>query len=232
MKKYIGTTLVFIHTESNILKAIQSSFVIELSNYTDLKKKIKNLVNNLIELDYKNYLFLGVSDLYISEFEGEANFLGRSSFFDCKKLEDAKKHILNNKELKQALEDTMSFDKSNIGLVYFHQDKEGKQYNSTLIIYSQIYRNKNLKDIYNFANSKQFKQKIIDFSIEQLYLDSLNFIGISELYPVRKKGLFSQYAEFENLDEIKSELIPDNELEKAFNDVLEDYKSLSHNIYP
>lgn len=224
MKKYIGVTLVFSLKENNVFKAIQSSYIFELTTFADLKENVQNLVNQLIIADYKSYKYVGISDLYISENEGEANFLGRSSFFKDKKISDSKKHIMNNRELEKTLESFSTYEKLNIGLVYFHQDEEGKEYNSTIIVYSQILYKNDLNSIYKIANDKVFLQKIIDFSIEQLYVDGLKFIGISELYPIKSRGLFSQYGEFKDFRKIEKELIPENELENVFNSVLEDYQ--------
>lgn len=222
--KYIGTTLVFFLKENDLFKAIQSSYIFELTTLTDLKEKIEDLANQLVQSDYKGYTYIGISDLYVSENEGEANFLGRTSFFMDKKKSDSEKHILNIEELKRTFESIKSYKKLNIGFVYFHQDKEGQEYNSTIIVYSQIITKSNLNSIYKIAESKNFMQKIIDFSVEQLHIDGLKFIGISELYPVRDTGLFSKHGEFKNFNEIESVLIPENELESAFNNVIEDYK--------
>lgn len=224
MKKYIGTTLIFTLVEDNVYKAIQSSFILELNTIIDFKEQLKDLVNNLIQSDsFKDYSYLGVSDLYITESEGKTKYLGRSSLYDIKTQEEAKKYILNEKKIKKAFENTKWFDKSNLGLVYFHQDEEGEEYNSTIIIYSLITKYDNLKYIYEFANSKSFKEKILHFSVEQLSYNRLIFIGISELYPIKEKGLFTQSAIFKSIDEVKSEVFSERELENAFKDVLDDY---------
>lgn len=224
-KRYIGVTFLFIRKEEQLYQAIQSSYIVEMKGFADLKKDITTLSEDLIISDFKDYSYLGVCDLYIADNQGEANFLGRTSFYEDKDIKQAQSYLLNKEKLKEAFSETKAYEKSNLGLVYFHEDPEGSEYNSTMIIYTLIENKKDLNSVLDIGESKAFKQVVCDFSIEQLYIDSLKFVGISELYKIKNKGLFERIAEFENLSEVEEEILNDKALEARFGEVFEDYQS-------
>lgn len=226
-KRYIGITLIFSKKVIGYYKAIQSSYIIEIESFSKLKEDINSIANSLLKSDFRDYNFVGVSDLFITDNEGEAKFLGRTSYFDDNNIEKARKHILNKKELKEALNRIAGYKRSNLGFVYFHEDKEGKEYYSTIIIYTLLESKKDLNYILSMGECNSLKQAICDFSIEQLYVESLKFVGISDLYPIQNKGLFEQIGEFENLNEIKEEVFGENDLKTKFDEILEDYQSVS-----
>lgn len=225
MKKYIGITLVFSSKEEKYCKAVKSSYIFKLKDWSDLKSDIVKLAAKQIKSEFKGFKYLGISDLYISEKEGENNYLGRTSFFNDKTYMDAEKHTLKNKvKLLDAFTKSQLFNKSNISLVYFHQDKEDKQFNSTFIIYSQVSKSKDLEHIIKLAKSNLFKQKIINFSVEKLYLRRVKFVGINYLYGIKGKGLFKESGKFKNYSKIKSELLNDKEIITKLKAIKRDYK--------
>jgi hypothetical protein len=222
-KKYIGVTMMFWIKKNEMHKAVQSSYILKITDFLNFKNEINLLSLSLIETEFVGYRYSGITDLYVSEKEGFGNFLGRTSYFDYKTLSDAKKMVLGEFELNEIIESNTIFDRFNVGFVYFNEDSEGLEFNSTIIIDSQLTNVKNIEYLKSFANSILFKQKVIDFSVEQLYLDDLKFIGISAFYKIKEKGLFSISCNFKNIGNINSELIKSSELEQKFNEVLEDY---------
>jgi hypothetical protein len=224
MKKiYIGVTLMFYIKHDEMYKAIQSSYIIELSNFLNFIEDVNLLTSSLIKTEFLDYQYAGITDLYVTEKEDIGNFLGRSSYFDYKTYADAKKLILGRKEIIKIINTHTISDKFNIGFVYFNEDSEGSEFNSTIIVNSQLNNVKDIEGIESFAISTKFKQKILDFSVEQIGIEDLKFVGISDFYKIKGKGLFSISGTFKNFKSISAELIEKSELEKKFDDVIEDY---------
>ncbi|WP_407845770.1 hypothetical protein [Chryseobacterium sp. KCF3-3] len=223
--KYIGVTLMFYKEESNKYVAVQSSYVLKLSNYKDFKKDVNALVDKIINKEYLNYIFLGITDLYISEKDGKGKYLGRTSYYNYKEIKQAKAITLSKNKINEIICNNQKAKKYNIGLVYFNNDSDGEKFNSTLIIYSQIKNVKNYDDLL-FFNTLKFKKKIVKFSIEELKIDDLKLVGFTDFYPVQKKGLFSLVSTFSKISELKKNVIEVKQLRKKFNDVLSDFSYL------
>lgn len=217
----------FYTKQDELYKAVQASYTIEMLNFLDFINKVNLLSSNLIKTEFLNYQYAGITDIYMSEKEDIGNFLGRSSYFDFKTFNEAEKLILRKHEIMKIIKEHDVLDKFNIGLVYFNEDREGSEFNSTIIVNSQMNNIKNIDDLWLFATSTKFKQKILDFSVELLCLEDLKFVGISDFYKIKGKGLFAISGNFKNFKSITSELIKTSELEQKFDDVMEDYSYVS-----
>lgn len=226
-KKHIGVTLMFYIEQEGMYNAVQSSYIIEMSNFLNFTNEVNLLSSSLIKTEFSNYKYAGITDLYVSEKEKIGNFLGRSSYFDYKTYFDAEKLILKEQEIIKRIKKHTVFDKFNVGFVFFNEDSEGSDFNSTIVVYSLIDNVKSFRDLESFANSKKFKQKILNFSVEQLFLDDLMFVGVSDFYKVKEKGIFAITGKFKNIQNITLELIQESELEQKFDDVIDDYSYLS-----
>tara|TARA_R110002012_G_scaffold294098_1_gene490032 strand:- start:9159 stop:9848 length:690 start_codon:yes stop_codon:yes gene_type:complete len=227
-KKHIGVTVIFYKKNNNLYEAVKSSYIIEnASNFDIFKIKLSFKVKELLNFNFKGYKFLGVNDIYISEKEGENNFLGRSSFYEYNSLEKSKEFILKENELEVALIKSTEFKKKNISYVYFNKDLEGKEFYSTIIIYSQTKGNVDLNGLLSIATSKLFKEKILRYSIEKLNENDLIFVGIADLYEIKNSGLFEQKLDVKSIIELEDEIIIEENIEQAFNDVIKDYEYVS-----
>jgi len=213
---HIGITLIF--TSGN--KAIQSSYIMMKMELEDLLNEVEKIANKQSTLN--GYKYLGISDLYITESEANEAYLGRTSYYDEKTKIESKRHVLSNSKLKLALSECEGFRKSNISFVYFNDDREGDDFNSSIIIYSQICKYDSTEYLHNLAKSRQFKDKIIKFSVEELYLDSLEFVGVADLYGVSGDGLFQRMTTFEEIMEIKDEILGKNQIRLKLEEIEED----------
>ncbi len=226
-QKFIGVTMLFAKKEDKSYKVVKSSYIIEKLEFKAFKDNIQSKILELIKTDFAGYKYLGIDDFYISEDEGEGNFLGRTSYYDDKTLNSSKKHILTDLQLERAIEESKTDKKINVSFVYFHEDEEGPEYNSTIIVHSQLTKSKTLKSIIEIANSESFKEKICNFSVEELYINRLNFIGISELYGVKKSGLFSLYNNFDDINLKDFELVEESNFKDKLDEIEEDYQYIN-----
>lgn len=220
----IGFTLLFWKKEDEIYKGIQSSFTLKITDFFHFDKQINLLVFELLNSEFKYFNYAGITDIYVSELDGLGNYLGRTSYYNYKAISSAKKLLLSEENIIETIVNQSSAARFNVGFVYFNQDREGKKFNSTFIIYTQYSTVQSSKELINLANSRDFKQKIIKFAVENLYLDDLTVIGISDLYEIRNKGLFTLEGMFNDFENISSEIIPKELVQDKFNEVLDDYK--------
>src|SRR5690606_35068306 len=108
--------------------------------------------------------------------------------------------------------------------VYFNKDAEGKEFNSTIIVYTVIKDFDDLKTIYRIAEGSNFKNKIVKFSIENLNKRDLKFKGISDFYYVKNEGLFESEGVFESKEDIIVDILSwDKELKKELDNIYKDY---------
>jgi len=224
--KHIGVTLLFYKKEKEKYHAIMSSYIFLLNTYKSFVFDVEKTAKKLLMKEFCDFTFAGIADLYIAEKEGNGRYLGRTSFFEKKQIQEAKEIILKNNAINKILSENPKEQKYNIGLVYFNNDSEGIKFNSTIIIYSQLRNIENFEQILKLANNKNFKKKIIKFSIEQLKLEDLQYVGIIDFYPIKHNGLFAVEKSFNDISNINEEIISVSELRKKFNEVLKDYKHL------
>src|SRR5690606_32069061 len=132
-----GVTFVFYKKSKSKYHAIQSSYIFKLKPFEFLKTDILKKAEEIIDVYLSDYVFLGISDLYMTEKLDVYNYLGRTSFYKLKDEEKADSMVLNIKEINQRLERTHKNYKKNlinVGFVYFNKDAEGKEFNSTIIV--------------------------------------------------------------------------------------------------
>ncbi len=226
--KYISATLLFIKEENCVFKASRFSKIFNCSNYEKLLKDIQIFSSEVVDTYYLNYTFLGVNDLFISDKEGNGRFLGRTSFFDNKTIQDAEEHVLNGLEVINALKKSQEMEKINIGFGYFYKDEVDDENNFSLIVYSQVTKNENLEQITKLAKSRSFKEQIVHFSVDFIQLQRLKFVGITDLYGIKGPGLFEEFAEFSSYDEIISEIYSNTDLKNKFREVTIDKRGLNN----
>lgn len=225
--KFIGVTFVFYKKSKSKYHAIQSSYIFKLKPFEFLKTDILKKAEEIIDVYLSDYVFLGISDLYMTEKLDVYNYLGRTSFYKLKDEEKADSMVLNIKEINQRLERTHKNYKKNlinVGFVYFNKDAEGKEFNSTIIVYTVIKDFDDLKTIYRIAEGSNFKNKIVKFSIENLNKRDLKFKGISDFYYVKNEGLFESEGVFESKEDIIVDILSwDKELKKELDNIYKDY---------
>ena len=225
---YIGITLLFCKKGDLKVKGIQTSQIFELRTIQGVLGEVDTKATYLIGEYFQDYIFLGISDLFITEKRGIFNYMGRTSYFDIKKKSEALKLIIDqdilNNEIVKLKKKNKSYE-ANVGLVYFNNDFEGKKYNSAIIIHTLI--NEffiNSDEICKVAKDNSFKDKIVKFSIESLKTDNLEFVGVSDFYLVKGEGFFDVEGSFSNIQEIESEVLSKKELIEEFNRVIKDYE--------
>ncbi len=222
--KYIGTTLLFSKNVNEVYHGIQASYILKLNTFQHFIEDLNNLANETVSNEFPGYEYIGVTDLYISEKEGEGHYLGRTSYYNTKTLEEAKKMCLSSTKLSGLISEKLEKDLYNVGLVYFNEDREGPEFHSTIIVYTQLKTVRDKADLAKMAKSSLFKQKITHFAVEQLFNDDLKYVGVIDFYKVQDKGLFVVFGKFEHFRQLKKEVLTAAKLEKSYEGVIEDYE--------
>lgn len=209
----VGVTFVFYEKKSDSIFGILKSLVLEVEkvNFNNKTDEIGNKIAN-----HYGYFYLGINDVFTVSGEAKnGEILGRTSYYEYDKI--VKAETLKNDFLKNL------FDyKINIcacSLIYFCENEKGEKFTITIvtIVESEIIDFENY--IQNIANKQEFKNKIIEISIDGL--TKLDYIGIESFKEIDMEfNIFETlYSEFENLDSLSDEIILINNLNIILDDV-------------
>lgn len=221
----IGITLLFSVTEDNNLLGVLKSYVIECKDKYSVIDKAFKKAEDQINLNYPNYKFLGIEDVFsVSGKVGQIELMGRSTLFDIGSLTKAKELVGNEKDLDVSNESNYYCG----SLVYFYEGgiKGEKGYAFTILATvkgeSKEIAFKNLKDI--ATNSKTI-DKIAQNSVESIVVNKIIFVGIEDIEAITEdvenggsfQVLFND--EFNTEIDLLSMLPSKEELDEIINDV-------------
>jgi len=212
-KMKIGVTLLFKDKNSQNLKGILKSVVIDANDIMESAKLIGDKIS-----DYYKYDYLGINDLFSVSAEPQVGeLLGRTTFYELDNL-DKSKSLINENEL--FLEDDNTSKMFNCSLIYFCENDDEKYTISILSIAKS-----NNKEIISYAESiaksNIFIKKIKSNSLEKI--TKIEFIGVEAICEIDLKfNVFqSFYSNFDSLKVIKEELLSNDEIEDILEDILQ-----------
>ncbi|MFH6945240.1 hypothetical protein [Flavobacterium sp. FlaQc-50] len=210
----IGVTLLF-KKNTKVVSGILKSTVVT-STKADLKNNIDNRANEISKL--YNYKFIGINDVFfVSGQMLQGEILGRTTDYDLDSFSKAKSIVSTE----------FSFDKSskskqfNCSLVYFCKNFNNDKFAISIITVLDSLTSSVIRDANHIANDISFIEKIKTNSIEKI--ESIKYLGIEDIGEVELEfGIFqSFYAEFNNEESLKGEIISKDEMSSKLNDILE-----------
>lgn len=211
----VGVTLLFKEKESNNVKGVLKSTVID-SDASDLHKLANN--KGLEIASHYNYEYLGINDLFtVSGEVKNGEVLGRATFYDLNDIEKSKSLISNNNFAYNPETASKSF---NCSLVYFCQNINKESYTISIL---SILESVTINEVYTMAKSlainNDFINKIKSNSIDDLH--ELEFIGIEDICDIKLDFNVFQtfYSDFETISALKKELLSKDELEDFLEDI-------------
>lgn len=202
----IGATLLFKKKDIEIISGILKSTVIvvnEKSAENEIQQKGLEIAN------FYNYEYIGVNDVfYVSGDVVEGEILGRTTYYDLNTLRKAKSIVSND----------FSFDSDsnsqtfNCSLVYFCENSKGIKFTISAVTILNSSANSIIENANLTAKNPEIIRKIKTSSVENIV--SALFVGIDDIgeTDLKYKVFQSFYADFENIEDIKQEVISNKEL--------------------
>ena len=209
----IGATFLFKNNNSQKLKGVLKSVVIDANNMIESTKIISDKISN-----YYNYNYLGINDLFLVSGEAKSGeLLGRTTYYELNSLEKSRSLISSNKIM---LNDENISKTYNCSLVYFCENAVEK---FTISVLSIVKSNNHeiIFDVESLAENVEFLRKIKSNSLEEI--KEIEFIGIEMICNIDLKfGVFqSFYSDFDIIEDIKDELLSNEEITEILADILE-----------
>jgi len=215
IKKYIGITFVFYIKRDNIINAVLKSLIVDTS-LENFKETINIKSEQLSKIFGLNYI--GINDVFVvgGGFK-ENTILGRISDYDNNNFK-----IIASQSIE--LSDKM-FNNSNsyYKCVANYKCKDNFLNEFVIEIIILLYLNKlNFKEKIKFLNEKSFNKDIKNISFDNLV--EIELIGIKEIDIIDLKDVDNLvfetlYADFKNLNELRKEVLTNNEIKLLLNDV-------------
>ncbi|EKT3958431.1 hypothetical protein [Flavobacterium psychrophilum] len=210
---YIGVTLVFCKEKHDSIEGILKSLVLN-TNKMNFEDEVHNVANEISE--HYNAKYLGINDVFIvSGIPKEGEVLGRISYFeyDDRRKSEKLKGNFSNTIIDCANRDFLC------SIIYFCQNDKKEFYTITVLTVIELNDGNFENKIKNIGNDSKFKDKVIETSIDGL--NKLDYIGIERFEEICiEYNIFERlYSDFENLEFLVKEVIPNNELKMILEDV-------------
>lgn len=209
----LGVTLLFKDENVENIKGVLKSTVID-STFNNLKNSTAN-IGCKIANDY-NYSYFGINDLFVVSGEPKTGeFLGRTTFYDL----DNK---IKSTSLVTSKFSTTGFSLSktyNCSIIYFCENFDNEKYTISVLTVVNSLNGEIFNIINEIANSSSFIDKVKSNSLEGL--KSIDFMGIEEVNEIDlKHNVFqSFYSDFNNEEELKEELLSNEEIKEIAEDI-------------
>ncbi len=217
----IGITLLYSVTEGGNLLGALKSYVIECKDKSSLIEAAYKKAEEQINLNYSNYKFIGIEDVFsVMGKVAHGKLMGRSTLYDIDSIVKAKELIGREKDL-----DVRSQTNCYCGsLVYFYEGEKGYAFTILAIVKgeSKEAASKNLRDV---ATNSKTLNKIIENSVESIFINKIKFVGIEDINVITEdvenggsfQVLFNEELQIET--DLLSILPSTSELNDIINDV-------------
>lgn len=209
----IGVTLLFRKNNTKVISGILKSIVVT-STKTDLKNKIDKQANEISK--FYDFEFIGINDVFfVSGQIMQGEILGRTTDYDLDTLPKAKSIVY--KEF--SFDDSSKSKHFNCSLVYFCKNFDKDKFAISIITVLNSLASSVIEDANHVANDISFIEKIKANSIEKI--ESIKYLGIEDIGEVELEfGVFqSFYAEFNDEESLKREIISKDEMFTKLNDI-------------
>lgn len=211
----IGVTLLFKKNNSKVVSGILKSIVVT-STKIDLKNKIDNRANEIAK--FYDYKFIGINDVFFVSGEiMQGEILGRTTDYDLDTLSKAKSIV----STEFSFDDSSKSKHFNCSLVYFCENFDNDKFTISIITVLNSLTSSVIEDANHIANDISFIEKIKANSIEKI--ESIKYLGIEDIGEVELDfGVFqSFYAEFDDEESLKGEIISKDEMFSKLKDIVE-----------
>lgn len=215
---YVGVSLLFVKREDQILEAILKSYILKSDTYQDVVQEIKAIGEK--QNIYNEFEYIGLEDIFrvVGPIK-EGALLGRMTIWDLT-LQNAKNLVLKP--------DKYTFNSQLDGFsgiwylaipIYFVQEEdiEDSRSISCYCLIESTNSSRVIEKSLLIAQSKEFKDKIIECDYEGLAFDELEFLGFEDIQVVyddiQSGEAFMKISKrFDTMDEIRSLIIDDEKL--------------------
>lgn len=209
----IGITLVFKEKETQVIKGILKSLVLDV----DLKNIDKFVIDSAKKIEkYYNYRYLGINDIFVVSKKGikEASLLGRTTFYDLDSTAKSKSLVSND----FSFNDATDHNTFNCSLIYLCESNNEKFTISVISVVNSTVENV-IDKVISISKQPSFLNEIKNNSIHEI--NKLNFIGIEDICDVDLRfNIFqSFYSDFDTIEILEQEVLSKEEINEIIEDI-------------